>query len=97
MKGVISVYVPEKMAPEKVYELMKILRKEAKLLDLNLKGPYYTDEKRTVVYYEDNEIRTFIYVENYGEKLDPEKIRTTIRVVSLIAMQKEEEIYVENI
>ena len=97
MKGIISVYIPMKMSPEKTYKLMKILRREAKLLDLNLKGPFYTEEKRMVVYYEDSEIKTFIYVENYGEKLDPEKIRTTIRVLSLIAMQKEEEIYVENI
>jgi hypothetical protein len=97
MKGIISVYFPEKTEPETVYRLMKILQKEAKILDLKLRGPYYTDERRTVVYYEDPEIKTFIYVENYKEKLDPEKIRSTIRVLSLIAMQKEEEIYIENI
>lgn len=97
MKGIISVHAPEKMNPEKVFELMNILRKEAKLLGLKLKGPYYTDEKRMVVYYEDTEIKTFIYIEDANDKLDPEKVRTTIRVLSLIAMEKEEEIYIENI
>lgn len=97
MKGVISVHAPENMNPEKVFKLMNILRKEAKLLGLKLKGPYYTDEKRMVVYYEDSEIKTFIYIEDADNKLDPEKVRSTIRVLSLIAMEKEEEIYIENI
>lgn len=97
MRGIISVHVPRKMNPEKVFGLMNILRREAKLLGLDIKGPYYTNEVRMVVYYEDNEIKTFIYIEKPDNKLDPEKIRSTIRVLSLIAMQKEEEIYIENI
>jgi hypothetical protein len=97
MRGIISIHAPKDVNEERLFRLVKLLEKEAKILNFDLKGPYYTDEDRVIVYYEDSEIKTFIYIDNYNDDLDPEKIRSTIRVLSLIAMQKEEEIYIETI
>ena len=97
MKSVISVYAPKDIDPEKLFNLTQILRREAETLNLEFKGPYESEDERVMVYYEDDEVRTFIYIDDYKNELDPERIRVTIRVLSLIAMHKEEEIIIDTI
>ena len=93
----LVLYAPEDMDGEKLYKLVKALRDEAKLLKLDFSGPYFNTDGRLIVYYEDDEIRTFIYVDDLENELNPERIRATIKVLALIAMDKEEEIYIENL
>lgn len=93
----LVLYTPGDIDGETLFKLMKTLKEEAELLRLDFSGPYFRDDDKLVVYYEDDEIRTFIYIDNLENELDPDKIRATIKVLALIAMDKEEEIYVENI
>ncbi len=93
----LVLYTPEHIDGEKLFRLVKALKKEADLLRLDFSGPFFRNDDRLVVYYEDDEIRTFIYIDDLESELDIEKIRATIKVLALIAMDKEEEIYIENI
>ncbi len=93
----LVLYTPENIEGEKLFRLVKALKQEAELLRLSFTGPIFREDDKLVVYYEDDEIRTFIYVDDLNNELDTEKIRATIKVLALIAMDKEEEIYVENI
>ncbi len=93
----LVLYTPENIEGEKLFRLVKALKQEAELLRLSFTGPIFREDDKLVVYYEDDDIRTFIYVDDLNNELDTEKIRATIKVLALIAMDKEEEIYVENI
>lgn len=97
MSGIISVYAPKEIDPEKLFNLTRILKEEAEALNLEFRGPYQGEDDKVIVYYEDDDIRTFIYVSDYENELDPERIRVTVRVLSLIAMHKEEEILIDTI
>lgn len=93
----LVLYTPRDVNGRALFKLVKTLKEEAELLRIDFKGPYFRDDDKLVVYYEDEEIKTFIYIDDLENELDPEKIRATIKVLALIAMDKEEEIYVENI
>ncbi len=95
--GKIILHLPPRINRKIVRKLIEDLKREAWNLGLNFEGPYY-NERRIIIYYEDQKIKTFIFVSDENpDNIDIDSIKYTIRVLALIAMHEEEEICIREL
>jgi len=87
MKKII-LYIPKEFDHDRISSLKRVLRNEAELLGLRYEERR-NKEDYLMVYYKDNEVSTFLYIEDEPDET-VENIRMMIRVLALIAMRGEE-------
>ena len=91
----LVLYIPPDEDPQKIDKVRAVVKDEAGILGLDYEERM-NPEDYLMVYYEDDEISTFLYIEDEdGESMD--NIRMMIRVLALIAMnmEKREEVYIK--
>ena len=86
MKGAITIYAPYDVDIRRLNEIKGVVEKEAKELGLRVMGPYARNDNRICVFYEDEASKCYIYVDDYEEPLNIEKMALTIRLMATITM-----------
>ena len=85
----IVLYMPKKGSDDKKWnEIRRIVKEESEILGIGY-DEKIGDEEYPIVYLEDNESTTFIYIEDSQED-DIENIRAMIRVLTLVALLTED-------
>lgn len=91
----IALYLPKNyMKEEKWIKICEMVKKESKILGIGYIEKN-GDEEYPIVYLEDSETSTFIYIED-SEEDDIENIRAMIRVLTLVALLSEEKVKSES-
>jgi len=83
----LILYIPSNIEEDRLMELKRVLREEASILGLRYIEKMNMEEN-LMVYYEDDEISTFLYIDE-DPKENAENVRMMVRVLALIAMMKE--------
>ncbi|MFQ5712134.1 MAG: hypothetical protein ACE5GD_10220 [Candidatus Geothermarchaeales archaeon] len=95
MSGNIVIYAPFDVDLKRLEEIKRVVESEARSLDLRVKGPFLRSDNRICVFYEDEKARCYVYIDDYEEPLNIEKMALTIRLMSTITMMESGKIKVE--
>lgn len=85
MMGKILLYAPYNVDRERLEKIREILLELSREVNIPLEGPIYRDDNRICVYYEDMDVRVFIYVDDPEREINFEKVRMTIKIMTVIA------------
>lgn len=88
MIGEIVLYSPYNVDGDRLDRLEKTVKRVAGELGIPFRGPIYRDDNRVCVYYEDNDVKVYIYVDDPERDVNYDKVEMTIRVMSSIALKK---------
>lgn len=93
--GNIVIYAPFNADLERLREIKKVVEIEGRGLDLKVKGPFLRNDNRICVFYEDERAKCYVYIDDYEEPLNIEKMALTIRMMTTIMMMEVGKIAVE--
>ncbi len=91
----IAIYAPFDANVERLATIKRMVQREAQDLGLKVTGPFVREDSRICVFYEDDETKCFIYVDDYDEPLNIEKAALTIRLMATISMAETMKLDVE--
>ncbi len=93
--GNIVIYAPFNADLERLREIKKVAETEGRGLDLKVKGPFLRNDNRICVFYEDERVKCYVYIDDYEEPLNIEKMALTIRMMTTIMMMEVGKIAIE--
>ncbi len=93
--GNIVIYAPFNADLERLREIKKVAEIEGRGLDLKVKGPFLRNDNRICVFYEDERVKCYVYIDDYEEPLNIEKMALTIRMMTTIMMMEVGKIAIE--
>jgi|Deesub1362B_J571_1020462.scaffolds.fasta_scaffold00003_504 hypothetical protein len=88
MIGEIVLYSPYNADGDRLDKLEATVKKVAQELGIPYRGPIYREDNRVCVYYEDSDVKVYIYVDDPEREVNYDKVEMTIRVMSSIALKK---------
>ncbi|GEM_PF-1236262 len=92
----IALYIPRRsIGSDRINKIRNMLREECKLLGLEYVEKE-NDEEYPIIYLEDSETTTFLYIEDEAEE-SLENIRAMVRVLTLVALLSEEKVRREEV
>ncbi len=91
----VAIYAPFNADAERLAEIKRVVDREAQDLSLKVTGPFAREDNRICVFYEDEDTKCYVFVDNYDEPLNIEKAALTIRLMATISMAETRKLDVE--
>lgn len=88
MAGKIVIYAPHRSDNERLQKIKRLFNILSRDLDIPVKGPIYRDDNRICVYYEDDDIKLYIYIDDPCREVNFEKAEMTIKLMTAMAMKQ---------
>ena len=89
LRGITQVPGYEKVLKTTALGLApKGFKREAKELGLDVKGPFVRNDNRICVFYEDENAKCYVFIDDQKEPLNIEKVALTIRLMATITMME---------
>jgi len=88
MIGKISLYAPYNADRKRLSKISRILRRLSKEMNIPFEGPIYRGDNRICAYYEDRDVRVFIYVDDPERDVNFDKVEMTIRIMTIMAAKQ---------